>query len=169
MARKAQRRSRSTSTRTPDHPTNPEPMAETDLPMGSVWKRYSYLWLTLGLFLFSLVGHWLFGWYAYAQEQIEHGQPVEVGGYTIEMLRDTFENWQSEFLQLMWQVGGLALFLYVGSPQSKEGSDRVEAKIDAILRAVDPRNAEKEIRALDLAYAGEHETSEQHRRKRTGR
>ena len=36
-----------------------------------------------------------------------------------QMLRDTFENWQSEFLQLIWQVVGLAYFLYVGSPSSK--------------------------------------------------
>ena len=45
---------------------------------------------------------------------------VEVSGYVIEMLRDTFENWQSEFLQLLWQVVGLTILLYVGSPQSKE-------------------------------------------------
>lgn len=146
-----------------DHPKNPEPLADTDLPIQSVWKRYSFLWLTLGLFLFSLIGHWLFGWLAYVDDQQSHGQPIEVSGYTIEMLRDTFENWQSEFLQLMWQVGGLALFLYIGSPQSKEGSDRVEAKIDAILRKVDPQNAEKEIDQLDRAYAGKHEHSGRHR------
>lgn len=28
------------------------------------------------------------------------------GSYVVEMLRDTFENWQSEFLQLLWQVVG---------------------------------------------------------------
>ena len=49
------------------------------------------------------------------------------------MLRDTFENWQSEFLQLLWQVVGLAYFLYVGSPSSKENDDRLEAKVDALL------------------------------------
>lgn len=164
MARRARGGRR--SGRLPDHPKNPEPVAETDLPMRSVWKRYSYLWLTLGLFTFSIAGHWLFGWLAYVQEQQSHAQPVEVGGYAIEMLRDTFENWQSEFLQLMWQVGGLALFLYIGSPQSKEGSDRVEAKIDAILRKVDPRNADAEIRELDRAYAGQHEPDIQERKAR---
>jgi hypothetical protein len=49
------------------------------------------------------------------------------------MLRDTFENWQSEFLQLIWQVVGLAYFLYIGSPASRESDDRVEAKVDALL------------------------------------
>jgi len=27
----------------------------------SIWKRYGYGWVTLGFFLVSLVGHWLFG------------------------------------------------------------------------------------------------------------
>lgn len=72
------------------------------------------------------------------------------------MSRDTFENWQSEFLQLLWQVGGLAILLYVGSPQSKEGDDRMEAKIDEILRKVDPQNAESIIKTLDDDYAGRH-------------
>ncbi len=140
-------------------PKNPEPMAQTDLPMRSPLKRYSYAWITLGLFGFSVLGHWLFGWYDYVNEQHALGQPVDVDGYTTQMLRETFENWQSEFLQLLWQVGGLALFLYVGSPQSKEGSDRLEAKVDTLLRKVDPKNAEAEIRALDDAYAGAHERS----------
>ena len=137
-------------------PRNPEPFAATDPPMRSIWKRYSYAWITLGLFAFSLLGHWIFGWYAYVDEQRSFGHPVEVSGYTVQMLRDTLENWQSEFLQLLWQVGGLALFLYVGSPQSKEGDDRMEAKIDLLLRKIDPKGAEHEICALDAAYARPH-------------
>ena len=119
------------------------------------WK-YGYAWITLGFFLFSLAGHWLFGWFAYVSEQHAHSQPVEVSQYVIQMTRDTFENWQSEFLQLLWQVGGLAILLYVGSPQSKEGDDRMEAKIDEILRKVDPQNGERIIQTLDDDYAGRH-------------
>jgi hypothetical protein len=106
-------------------------------------KNYGFAWVTGGFFLLSLLGHWLFGWFAFVGEQQALGQPVEVGGYFIEMSRDTLENWQSEFLQLLWQVGGLALLLYVGSPQSKEGDDRMEAKLDEILRRVDPAKAEE--------------------------
>lgn len=53
----------------------------------------------------------------------------------------------------MWQVGGLALLLYVGSPQSREGDERKEAKLDAILEAVD-KNGKKTVAALDrnIAY-----------------
>ena len=122
----------------------------------SLWRAYSYAWITLAFFVFSLVGHWLFGWFAFVQEQAEHGQPVEIASYLTEMLRDTFENWQSEFLQLLWQVGGLAFFLFLGSPQSKEGSDRLEAKIDVILRKVDPVDGDGVIRDLDEQYSGRH-------------
>jgi hypothetical protein len=124
--------------------------------MSGKLKAYSYGWITLGFFVISLVGHWLFGWFAYVDEQMAHGQPVEIGSYTIEMTRDTLENWQSEFLQLLWQVGGLAFLLFLGSPQSKEGNDRMEAKIDAILRRVDPEGGKQKIDEIDDLYLGRH-------------
>jgi hypothetical protein len=120
-------------------------------------KGYGFLWVTAFLFVFSLVGHWVFGWFAYVNEQTAHQQPITVTEYTVEMLRDTLENWQSEFLQVMWQVGGLAFLLYLGSPQSKEGSERVEAKIDEILQSVRAEDATKIIARLDQQF---HRTSE---------
>jgi hypothetical protein len=118
----------------------------------SLLKAYAYAWITLGLFVFTLAGHWIFGWFAYLDEQRAHGQPPETGAYLIQMARDTLENWQSEFLQLLWQVGGLALFLYIGSPQSREGDERKEEKLDAILRRLDPRDGERLIAELDEKY-----------------
>jgi hypothetical protein len=115
-------------------------------------KAYSYAWITFVLFLLSITGHWIFGWFAYANDQQLHGATPLAGDYVIETLRDTLENWQSEFLQLLWQVGGLAMFLYVGSPQSMEGDDRKEAKLDAILRRVDPENGERIIQSLDRDF-----------------
>ena len=96
-------------------------------------KGYAYAWITLGFFLVSLILHWTFGWYAFVDEAAEHGQSAEFGQYLVQMSRDTFENWQSEFLQLLWQVVGLAYFLYLGSPSSHENDDRLEAKVDALL------------------------------------
>jgi uncharacterized protein DUF6766 len=122
----------------------------------SIWSRYGFAWVTAGFFLISLAGHWLFGWFAYVGEQQAHAQPVQVGEYTVQMMRDTLENWQSEFLQLLWQVGGLALLLHLGSPQSKEGDDRMEAKIDAILMAVEPKKADKLLEEIDNEYEGRH-------------
>lgn len=89
------------------------------------------------------------------KEQEAHQEPVVVQEYVIETLRDTFENWQSEFLQLMWQVGGLAFLLYVGSPQSKEGDERKEAKLDLIVKKLDPKNADKLLKEIDSEYLRE--------------
>lgn len=115
-------------------------------------KKFSFAWVTLGFLLVSLAGHWFFGWLAYVDDQSLHQAPVQVGGYVVEMLRDTFENWQSEFLQLLWQVVGLTILLYVGSPQSRDSEDRSEAKLDAILRKVDPAGAEETLDALTRKY-----------------
>jgi hypothetical protein len=88
------------------------------LRRASIWRRYAFAWITGAFFLLSLAGHWIFGWFAYLEEQRAHGEPPSFSSYVTEMGRDTLENWQSEFLQLLWQVGGLAFLLYVGSPQS---------------------------------------------------
>jgi hypothetical protein len=62
------------------------------------------------------------------------------------------ENWQSEFLQLIWQVAGLSILWYVGSAQSKEASDRLEEKVDLLIQKLDTENGEKLIQELDKRY-----------------
>ncbi|GLV25670.1 DUF6766 family protein [Sphingobium sp. Cam5-1] len=121
-------------------------------------KRYAYGWITALFFLVSIVGHWVFGWWAYVDDAKTHGQVPELAAYAIEMGRDTFENWQSEFLQLIWQVVGLAYFLYVGSPASKENDDRLEVKVDELLKMAGGKDAEQLIREIDSRYlrAGGH-------------
>ncbi len=116
------------------------------------FKKRGYLWVTLGLFLVSISAHWAFAWFAYVQEQGQNGQPINFDGYLNETFRDTFENWQSEFLQLIWQVAGLSFLWYIGSPQSREEHDRTEEKIDFILKKVDPENAKKLLAELDEKY-----------------
>jgi hypothetical protein len=115
-------------------------------------KKYGFAWVTLGFLMISLVGHWVFGWFAFVNEQSLHGAPVDLSGYVVELLRQTFENWQSEFLQLLWQVVGLTILLYVGSPQSKESEDRTEAILEAILRKVDPKDADKVLAEIGKQF-----------------
>jgi len=117
----------------------------------SLGRKYGFLWITLLFFLFSAIGHWIFAWFTYLREQASEGQAVEVTEYLLEVSRDTLENWQSEFLQLIWQVAGLACLLYLGSPQSKEGDDRKEEKLDALLSELHP-DGEKVIKELDRKY-----------------
>ena len=125
-------------------------------------KRYAYGWITAGFFLVSIALHWWFGWLAFIDDAAQHGQAPEFARYAIEMGRDTFENWQSEFLQLLWQVIGLAYFLYVGSPSSKENDDRMEAKLDALLRLQAGQNAERVIREIDDRYLKHHGHAKPH-------
>ena len=118
----------------------------------SIGKKYGFAWVTLGFLLVSILGHWVFGWFAYLDEQQALGSEVSTGGYVVEMLRDTFENWQSEFLQLLWQVVGLTILLYVGSPQSKESEDRSEEMLKEILRKVDPKGAETTLAEIEKRF-----------------
>lgn len=114
--------------------------------------KKGYLWVTLGFFLIRLAIHWTFAWFAYVQEQNSHNQPIQASDYFNMTLRDTMENWQSEFLQLMWQVAGLSFLLMIGSPQSKSESDRQEEKIDYLIKKLDPQNAEKILQEMEQKY-----------------
>lgn len=116
------------------------------------WTKYSYFWITLVLFLTSLIGHWTFAWFAFVDEQTAHQQEIIFDDYLVEVMRDTLENWQSEFLQLIWQVAGLAYLLYVGSPQSKEGDERKEEKLDYVLRAAYGEKGDEILQALEKKY-----------------
>ena len=124
-------------------------------------KRYAYGWLTALFFLVSVALHWVFGWYAYVDQATQHGQVAQFSQFAVELGRDTFENWQSEFLQLIWQVVGLAYFLYVGSPSSKESDDRLEAKIDALLTLTGDKG-EAIIADLDQRYLRTHGHAKPH-------
>jgi hypothetical protein len=115
-------------------------------------RKRGYLWVTLAFFVMSLAVYWAFAWFAYSEEQIAHNQAIELSGFFNQTMRDTMENWQSEFLQLMWQVGGLAFLLYVGSPQSKESEQRLERKIDTILQQLEPEKAQEIIEQLKKEY-----------------
>ena len=114
--------------------------------------NYGFFYFTAIFFVLSLSGHAVFEWLAYINDQADHGAVADTNGFLVIFLRDTLENWQSEFLQLIWQVAGLSFLLHVGSPQSKEGDDRKEEKLDAILRAVDPKHASKVISDLDKKF-----------------
>lgn len=126
---------------------------ESDKRAGtSIRSRYLFARLTVAFFKFSIVGHYIFGWFAYVSEQHKMGQAVVAGEFWVRSQRDTFENRQSEFLQLLWQIGGLAYFYFLGSPLSREADERLEAKIDAVIRLVESSKAESTIARIDEEY-----------------
>jgi hypothetical protein len=80
-------------------------------------------------------------------EAQQHGEPFSLADFWPQFLSSTFENWQSEFLQLVWQAVGLALLFLWGSSQSKESDERIEAKLDLLLaeRGIDPDEVTREV------------------------
>jgi len=97
-------------------------------------KAYSFALVTGAFFLVSWAGQFIFQMITETNEARQHGQSFEWGEFLPQFLSSTFENWQSEFLQLVWQAAGLAIFYYWGSSQSRESDERIEVKLDALLR-----------------------------------
>lgn len=102
--------------------------------MKKLWNDYA-----LGIILFGLfLGSWLaqFGSQVaeVANQAAEHGSQFQWSEFWPQFFTATFENWQSEFLQLFTFVVLSKYFLFRDSPQSREGSDRIESKIDKLLR-----------------------------------
>lgn len=90
--------------------------------MGKWFKEHGLLLVNAGLFVVFLGGMIISGAATYNEEQSAHGQPtVSVLGFlaTGEFLEATFENWESEFLQMGMYVV-LTVFLFQkGSSESK--------------------------------------------------
>jgi hypothetical protein len=101
-----------------------------------IFRWYSFAWVTAGLFLLSWAGQFAAQVAQVANESGQHGQAFEWSDFWPEFLASTFENWQSEFLQLVWQAAGLAILYFVGSSQSRESDDRIEAMVREVCKRV---------------------------------
>jgi hypothetical protein len=96
-------------------------------------KAYSFGLVTAVLFLASWTGQFIAQAITVADEAEQHGQAFQWSDFWPQFFSSTFENWQSEFLQLIWQAVGLTILFLWGSSQSKESDERIEAKLDALL------------------------------------
>jgi hypothetical protein len=105
----------------------------------SWYLAYSFGLVTSTLFFLSWVGQFTAQIITTRNEAEEHGQPWLWAEFWPQFAASTFENWQSEFLQLLWQTAGLSFLYWWGSSQSKEGDERLEAKIDRILAVMEKR------------------------------
>ncbi len=101
---------------------------------------YSFTLVTFVLFLGSWAAQFGFQLAEVRADAAAHNQVFEWSAFWVRYLAATFENWQSEALQLCWQAAGLALLYHWGSSQSRESEARIEAKVDALLaeRGVTP-------------------------------
>jgi hypothetical protein len=91
------------------------------------------------LFFFSWFGQGVFQWREFVAEQEEHKQPVQVSQYFDSFMQATFENWQSEFLQLFSFVVLATYLIHKGSPQSKDGDDEMKKMLQDIQKKLDKK------------------------------
>jgi len=105
--------------------------------------------LFVSLFLASWIVQLFFEWHVYVNEQRAHGGNPSFwsAGFWDEFGQSTFENWQSEFLQLAAFTIATAYLVYAGSSESPDSEERIEAKLDALLEqsGVDPKDIEKTL------------------------
>ncbi len=112
--------------------------------MANLWRNYGLSITLAALFLFSWGLQTWMGWTEFVAEQEQHDQQAEPfgdDGYFWRWGEATFENWQSEFLQLFTFV---VLTTYLVHRKSHESPDsdfdteatlrRIEAKVDGLIK-----------------------------------
>jgi hypothetical protein len=97
-------------------------------------KEHGLSLVLAGLFIGSWLLQSVSGWVQFVSDQQAHGEAARLwgsSGYFWSWMQATFENWQSEFLQLFAMVVLTAFLIHRSSSESRDGDE--EMKI-AILR-----------------------------------
>jgi hypothetical protein len=94
-----------------------------------LWRDYNLSIVLTALFLISWMLQFWAGWDVYQAEELTHGEVADLSGYLAHFWAATFENWQSEFLQLASFVVLSAYLQHRFSPQSKDGDEKMQADI----------------------------------------
>ena len=105
--------------------------------MKSLWRNYSLSIVLLGLFLASWMGQAVFQWFEMANEAQAHGEASTLAEFIPAFFSATFENWQSEFLQLFTMVVLTAFLIHRGSHESKDQDEKVDQTLARIERRLE--------------------------------
>jgi hypothetical protein len=93
------------------------------------------------LFVSTMAGQTWAGWYAYNEGRRQHGEAlVGLGAYlrTGHFGEATFENWESEFLQMAFYVLLTVVLFQKGSSESKQPGGKAEVDADPRAARDDP-------------------------------
>jgi uncharacterized protein DUF6766 len=115
--------------------------------MSRLWRDYSLSITLFTLFAITMVIHSIAGWFQYAAEQQQHNQQAELfgdDGYIWSWTEWTFQNWQSEFLELGSFVVLSSFLIHKGSPESKDGDEEMKSMLERIEKRLDELEAEPE-------------------------
>ena len=105
--------------------------------MGRLWRDYNLSIVLFGLFLTSWILQAVMQWFEMANEARAHGQAASMAEFVPAFLSATFENWQSEFLQLFTMVVLTAYLIHKGSHESKDTDDKVNEALARIERRLE--------------------------------
>ncbi len=107
--------------------------------LSRLWRDYSLSIVLAVLFMASWILQTVGGWFEFVSEQSSHGQVAEAfgpDGYIWSWTKATFENWQSEFLQLFTFVVLTTFLVHRKSHELKDTDDEMQAQLDRIERAI---------------------------------
>ena len=101
-------------------------------PRRSVFREFGLSFALISLFFVSWIGQLVTQWQEFTDDQLSHGSEPELGDFFAVFGQATFENWQSEFLQLFAFISLSALYIHKGSAESKDGTEKLEASMRRI-------------------------------------
>jgi hypothetical protein len=108
--------------------------------LARLWQDYGLSIALFILFGLSFVGHTVSGWYQYSADQRSHDEtPTLFGdsGYIWYWGEWTFQNWQSEFLELAMIVVLSSFLIHKGSAESKDSDDEIKHLLEGIEKQLD--------------------------------
>jgi hypothetical protein len=109
-----------------------------------LWREYSLSIVIGTMFLVSFALHVVFGWWQYAADQAANGQQATIfglDGFVVYFGEWTFQNWQSEFLEVLVLITATVYFIHRGSPESRDGDDEMKATLERIEKKLDDLEA----------------------------
>jgi len=105
-------------------------------------RRWGAVYVLAALFLGSWLGQFFTQLSEFRSDQQEHGQAFAWADYWPNFFASTFENWQSEWLQLVFQAILLLGAKHILFRVDAEDMERLEAKVDKIVRRLDEKSDE---------------------------